>query len=59
MQVTHAFDGEEAYSIILEKGGPDAFDVILMDLHMPRKVSTFCNLGVKQASGDCLMGFEI
>ena len=39
MQVTHAFDGEEAYSTILERGGPDAFDVILMDLHMPRKVS--------------------
>ena len=39
VQVTHAFDGEEAYSTILERGGPDAFDVILMDLHMPRKVS--------------------
>ena len=38
LQVTRAFDGEEAYQILLDRGGPDAFDVILMDLHMPRKV---------------------
>lgn len=31
-------DGQEAYDEIVKKGGPDAFDVILMDLHMPRKV---------------------
>ena len=43
LQVTRAFDGEEAYQTILERGGPDAFDVILMDLHMPRKV-THCRL---------------
>jgi CheY-like chemotaxis protein len=40
LQVTRAFDGEDAYQIILERGSPDAFDVILMDLHMPRKVTT-------------------
>ena len=37
-QVTKAMDGQEAYDEIVKKGGPDAFDVILMDLHMPRKV---------------------
>jgi CheY-like chemotaxis protein len=31
-------DGQEAYNEIVKRGGPDAFDVILMDLHMPRKV---------------------
>ena len=31
-------DGQEAYDEIVKRGGPDAFDVILMDLHMPRKV---------------------
>lgn len=44
MQVTRAFDGEEAYQTILERGGPDAFDVILMDLHMPRKVLTLIRM---------------
>lgn len=32
-------DGQEACDEIAKRGGPDAFDVILMDLHMPRKVS--------------------
>ncbi|BDA47022.1 probable sensor histidine kinase GacS [Coccomyxa sp. Obi] len=36
-QVTKAMDGQEAYEEIVKHGGPDAFDVILMDLHMPRK----------------------
>lgn len=37
-QVTKAYDGQEAYEEIVKSGGPDAFDVILMDLHMPRMV---------------------
>ena len=37
-QVTSAFDGQEALDKIVAAGGPDAFDVILMDLHMPQKV---------------------
>ena len=50
LQVTRAFDGEEAYQTILERGGPDAFDVILMDLHMPRKV-THCRLSGRRSDG--------
>ena len=38
-RVTQARDGQEALDQIAERGGPDAFDFILMDLHMPRKVS--------------------
>ena len=37
-QVTSAYDGQEALDKLAEAGGPDAFDVILMDLHMPLKV---------------------
>ena len=37
-RVTQARDGQEALDHIAERGGPDAFDFILMDLHMPRKV---------------------
>ncbi len=38
VQVAVAYDGQDAYDEIVARGGPDAFDVILMDLHMPRKV---------------------
>jgi CheY-like chemotaxis protein len=31
-------DGQEALDRIVEAGGADAFDIMLMDLHMPRKV---------------------
>lgn len=37
-RVTQARDGQEALDRIAARGGPDAFDFILMDLHMPRKV---------------------
>jgi CheY-like chemotaxis protein len=37
--VVTAEDGEAALEALHTAGGPDAFDVILMDLHMPRKVS--------------------
>lgn len=37
-QVIKAYDGQDAYDEIVKHGGPDAFDVILMDLHMPRMV---------------------
>lgn len=36
--VVTAEDGEAAVEAVQAAGGPDAFDVILMDLHMPRKV---------------------
>ncbi|KAK9840570.1 hypothetical protein WJX81_001725 [Elliptochloris bilobata] len=36
-RVTQARDGQEALDHISARGGPDAFDFILMDLHMPRK----------------------
>ena len=36
-RVTQARDGQEALDHIAARGGPDAFDFILMDLHMPRK----------------------
>ena len=36
-EVTTAEDGVVALRQIEANGGPDAFDVILMDLHMPRK----------------------
>jgi len=37
--VVTAEDGEAALEALHAAGGPDAFDVILMDLHMPRKVN--------------------
>ena len=37
-RVTLARDGQEALDCITAGGGADAFDFILMDLHMPRKV---------------------
>lgn len=36
--VVTAEDGEAALEALHAAGGPDAFDVILMDLHMPKKV---------------------
>ena len=36
--IVTAEDGEAALEAVAAAGGPDAFDVILMDLHMPRKV---------------------
>jgi CheY-like chemotaxis protein len=36
--VVTAEDGQAAVDALHAAGGPDAFDVILMDLHMPKKV---------------------
>lgn len=37
--ITTAEDGKEALKAVEAAGGPDAFHVILTDLHMPRMVS--------------------
>ena len=37
-QVTTVMDGQQAMDVIQQRGGADAFDIILTDLHMPRKV---------------------
>ncbi len=39
-----ASDGVKAIAEIAARGGGEAFDIVLTDLHMPRKVlSPFCN----------------
>ena len=37
-QVTTVMDGQQAMDVLQQQGGADAFDIILTDLHMPRKV---------------------
>ena len=37
-QVTTVVDGQQAMDELQRRGGADAFDIILTDLHMPRKV---------------------
>jgi PleD family two-component response regulator len=40
IDVTTVENGQQALDIIAERGGIDAFDLILMDLHMPVMVSS-------------------
>ena len=37
-EVTTVVDGQQAMDELHRRGGADAFDVILTDLHMPHKV---------------------
>ena len=41
-EVVCAADGVNALSEMTMRGGGDAFDIVLTDLHMPRKVSDRC-----------------
>ena len=43
-QVTTVMDGQLAMDELQRRGGADAFDIILTDLHMPRKVHHFIHL---------------
>ena len=38
-EVTTVVDGQQAMDELHRRGGADAFDIILTDLHMPHKVS--------------------
>ena len=49
--VVTAWDGEEALAALHARGGPDAFDAILMDLHMPRKVGVWGAGGCRGGAG--------
>lgn len=42
-EVTTVVDGQQAMDELHRRGGADAFDIILTDLHMPHKVS--CSSG--------------
>ena len=37
-EVTTVLDGQQAMDELHRRGGADAFDIILTDLHMPHKV---------------------
>lgn len=39
-EVTTVVDGRQAMDELHRRGGADAFDIILTDLHMPHKVAT-------------------
>lgn len=60
--VTTASDGQQALEELHRVGHPDAFDVILMDLHMPIKVggtadhsrAISMNVGWKSVSWTCM-----
>ena len=50
--ITTAEDGVIALEQIESKGGPNAFDVIFMDLHMPRKGGMEVVKELKERYGD-------
>ena len=56
--VLTAEDGEAALEALHAAGGPDAFDVILTDLHMPRKVKPCTIVCVCSGSGGALRGVD-
>ena len=39
-EVTTVVDGQQAMDELHRRGGADAFDIILTDLHMPHKVNS-------------------
>jgi CheY-like chemotaxis protein len=51
-QVAQAVNGQEALAAVEARGGGDAFDVLLIDLHMPLmgglevSIVTFCFLAL-------------
>ena len=48
-EVTTVVDGRQAMDELHRRGGADAFDIILTDLHMPHKVFTTSHISVNQA----------
>ena len=51
-EVTTVVDGQQAMDELHRRGGADAFDIILTDLHMPHKVRcTVCRRRVGEGGG--------